>query len=64
MLLAEGVKDDVDLIQHVHHLHGGDVDADLVELDHVAEQDCHVWEDLEIQTHNSKTSYTCMKDPD
>lgn len=46
MLFAQSVKDDVDLVEHVHHLHGGDVDADLVELDHVAEQDSHVGEDL------------------
>lgn len=46
MLLAERVEDDVDLVEHVHHLHGRDVDADLVELDHVAEQDGHIWEDL------------------
>ena len=46
VLLAERVEDDVDLVEHVHHLHGCDVDADLVELDHVAEQDGHVWEDL------------------
>lgn len=46
VLLAERVEHDVDLVEHVHHLHGGDVDADLVELDHVAEQDGHIWEDL------------------
>ena len=46
VLLAESVEDDVDLIEHVHHLHGCDVDADLVKLDHVAEQDGHIWEDL------------------
>ena len=46
MLLAERVEHDVDLVEHVHHLHGGDVDADLVELDHVAEQDGHIWENL------------------
>lgn len=46
VLLAERVKDDVDLIEHVHHLHGCDVDADLIKLDHVAEQDRHIWEDL------------------
>lgn len=46
VLLAERVEDDVDLVEHVHHLHGRDVDADLVELDHVAEQDGHIWEDL------------------
>lgn len=46
VLLAERVEDDVDLIEHVHHLHGCDVDADLVELDHITEQDGHIWEDL------------------
>lgn len=46
MLLTEGVEDDVDLIEHVYHLHGCDVDADLIKLDHVAEQDGHIWEDL------------------
>ena len=46
MFLAECVEDDVDLIEHVHHLHGCDVDADLVKLDHIAEQDGHIWEDL------------------
>lgn len=46
VLLAERVEDDVDLVEHVHHLHGRDVDADLVELDHVAEQDGHVGENL------------------
>lgn len=46
VLFTQCVEDDVDLIEHVHHLHGGDVDADLVELDHVAEQDGDIWEDL------------------
>lgn len=46
VLLAECVEHNVDLIEHVHHLHGCDVDADLVEFDHVAEQDGHIWEDL------------------
>lgn len=46
VLLAERVEDDVDLVEHVHHLHGRDVDADLVKLHHVAEQDSHVREDL------------------
>ncbi len=49
VLLAECVKDDVDLIEHVHHLHGCDVDADLVKLDHVTEQDGHIWEDLKYK---------------
>ena len=39
VLLAEGVKDDVDLVQHVHHLHGCDVNANFVELYHITEQD-------------------------
>lgn len=46
VFLAECVKNDVDLIEHVHHLHGCDVDADLIELDDIAEQDGHIWEDL------------------
>lgn len=46
VLLAECVEHDVDLIEHVHHLHGCDVDADLVELDHIAEEDRHIREDL------------------
>lgn len=46
VLLAERVEDDVDLVEHVHHLHGRDVDADLVEFHHVAEQDGHVGEHL------------------
>lgn len=49
MLFAQCVEDDVDLIEHVHHLHGRDVDADLIELDHVAEQDGDVWEDLKFE---------------
>lgn len=57
MLFAQSVKDDVDLVEHVHHLHGGDVDADLVELDHVAEQDSHVREDLRWkQEHEVSTA--------
>lgn len=52
VFLAERVEDDVDLIEHVHHLHGCDVDADLVKLDHVAEQDGHIWKHLrDRQTH-------------
>lgn len=46
VLLAERVKHDVDLVEHVHHLHGCDVDADLIELDHIAEEDGHIREDL------------------
>lgn len=46
VLLAQGVKDDVDLVQHVHYLHGGDVNADLVELHHIAEQDGDIWKYL------------------
>lgn len=49
VLFAQRVKDDVDLIEHVHHLHRRDVDADLIELDHVAEQDGDVWEDLRFE---------------
>lgn len=49
VLFAQCVKDNVDLIEHVHHLHGRDVDADLIELDHVAEQDGDVWEDLKFE---------------
>ena len=49
VLFAECVKDDIDLIEHVHHLHGCNVDADFIKLDHVAEQDGHVWEDLEYK---------------
>lgn len=49
VLLAERVEDDVDLVEHVHHLHGRYVDADLVELDHVAEEDGHVGEDLGME---------------
>lgn len=49
MLFAQRVEDDVDLVEHVHHLHGRDVDADLIELDHVAEQDGDVWEDLKFE---------------
>lgn len=49
VLFAQRVEDDVDLIEHVHHLHWRDVDADLVELDHVAEQDGDVWEDLRFE---------------
>lgn len=47
VLLAEGVEDDVNLIEHIHHLHGGDVDADFVKLHHIAEQDGDIWEDLQ-----------------
>lgn len=47
VLLAECVKNDVDLVEHVHHLHGADVDTDLIKLHHIAEQDGHVWEHLE-----------------
>lgn len=46
VLLAQCVEDDVDLVEHVNHLHGCDVDAYLIKLDHVAEQDGDVWEDL------------------
>lgn len=46
VLLAQCVEDDVDLIEHVHHLHGRDVYADLVELHHITEQDGDIWEDL------------------
>lgn len=46
MFLTEGVKNDVDLIEHVHHLHGCDVDTDFIKFDHIAEQDGHVWENL------------------
>lgn len=55
VLLAQRVEHDVDLVEHVHHLHGRDVDADLVELDHVAEEDGHIWEDLETQRNSEYT---------
>ena len=47
VFLAECVEDNVDLIQHVHHLHGCNVDADLVELHHITEKDGHIWENLQ-----------------
>lgn len=46
VFLAECVEDDVDLIEHIHHLHRCDVDADLIKLYHVAEQDGDIREDL------------------
>lgn len=44
VLLAKCVENDVDLIQHVHHLHGGGgwVNTDLIKLHHITEQDGHV----------------------
>lgn len=54
MLFTERIEDDVDLVEHIHNLHGRDVDADLIELHDVAEQDGHIWEDLE-KTHAVKT---------
>ncbi len=59
VLLAQCVKDDVDLIEHIHHLHGRDVDADLIELDYVAKQDGHIWENLQykqLQSYNTTVS--------
>lgn len=54
VLLAECVKDNVDLIEHVHHLHWCDVDADLIKFDHIAKQDGHIWEDLGYKQTHSK----------
>lgn len=53
VLLTKRVKDDVDLIEHVHHLHGRNVDADFIELHHVAEQDGYIWENLARKGRNS-----------
>lgn len=62
MLLTEGVKDNVDLIQHVHYLHGCDVNADLVELYHITKQDGDIWKYLaksktETETETKKRKY-------
>lgn len=61
VLLAERVEDDVDLVEHVHHLHRRDVDADLIKLDHVAKQDGHIWKNLgteKLNTLNSQKKVT------
>lgn len=51
VFFAECVEDDVDLIEHVHHLHRCDVDADLIKLDHIAEQDGNIRKDLGCSSH-------------
>lgn len=61
VLFTQSVKDDVDLVEHVHHLHGGDVDADLVELDHVAEQDSHIREDLRWKQEHEVSTAKCFE---
>lgn len=59
MFLTEGVKNDVDLIEHVHHLHGCDVDTDFIKFDHIAKQDGYVRENLDNRATGQKsaTSY-------
>lgn len=62
VFLAECVEDDVDLIEHVHHLHRCDVDADLIKLDHVTEQDGDIRKDLGRRSNTgSYNKYTLSK---
>lgn len=56
MFLTEGVKNNVDLIEHIHHLHGCDVDTDFIKFDHVAEQDGHIWENLDNRDTEQKSA--------
>lgn len=47
VFLTEGVKNDVNLIEHVNHLHGCDVDTNFIKFDHIAKQDGDIWENLD-----------------